>query len=407
MGKTSIVRAMTEGSPFIEFHNGEPYLIELQVALERYCPDRKTTVTSGNALSTLATLLSIEQGPRFVVLDNLQSTNELRKLVPFDVNTVVIATCRESGESAPPWLKEIKIDTMEDSDAVELAKLLSPSLNDENAVFIAETLEGYPLIIEAACGYINMACVDVRDLCLSLQIGPGHIKTKADEKLRDVVDLLVQVLRESDPVAIEILACLVSFDYLPEGFYLTDTLYCFVREYHGVDIAPSMYARALRTLRNTFLVTFKRFEFDSGDVNTYIGVHPLIKAMLLNILEDDAARVDVMLYERLERLVEEFRLRLQGQYNGSTNVNLEPGERVMFLSSLLTRTSRPLEIEGAQHVGQDDTGETRRSWFMFELMRMLFALTEVSMDIQERAARSCALSEYRDRARESHADIDL
>ena len=44
---------------------------------------------------------------------------------------------------------------------------------------------------------------------------------------------------------------------------------------------------------------------------------------------------------------------------------------------------------------------------MFELMRMLFALTEVSMDIQERAARSCALSEYRDRARESHADIDL
>ena len=181
MGKTSLAQALTAGSPFIEFADGKPNVLHVQAALESHGLGQYL-VTEQNAPTMLAKLMCIKDGPRFVVLDNFQSTTQLRSIVPPNTAATIVATCRETGDCAPSWCHNILVEVMEPDESVQFAKLLAPSLRDEDAIFLTETLGHYALIIELACGHIRRTGIDVQALCRSLQITHDDIKTKAGEQ---------------------------------------------------------------------------------------------------------------------------------------------------------------------------------------------------------------------------------
>lgn len=346
MGKTSLAETFASAYSLVRCDDGKPHLGDLKVALKKSCPDSREALTTDNVLPLLAELLSADPGPRVVVLDNLQSTDELTRLVPRNTVATVLATCRESGTAAPPWCEEIQIDTMTEVEATSMAKLLSPTLSDDDAKFLAEASGGYPLMVTTVCGGMNLTKQDVRTLCRSFQIEPGDIRTVANERLHDIVGLMLSALRAVNPVAVEILACAVTFhDQHIVGSM--DALYHFILEQYGADAGPRLYAQAMRALRRAFLIAI-RPSLDSDDVS--ITIHPAIRAIVCDLLRDVAATVDSILRVHLMRLLPAF---LEARRDEPPSQGLQvryppyPGQpaiimRVMRLLLLAAREQPPL-----------------------------------------------------------------
>lgn len=168
MGKTAIAKMMTASFPLIEFQEGRPLLGYLQGALEKYGLGEYVT-TEQNATVMLAKLMNVKLGPRFVRLDSLQSTSELRDIVPPYTTATVVATCRERGDKEPAWCEVIEVDRMEQHEAKDLAQMLMPSLSDSDAELVAYSCDRCPRIIERAC----REELDPQDLYRTLEIDLG------------------------------------------------------------------------------------------------------------------------------------------------------------------------------------------------------------------------------------------
>jgi len=268
-------------------------------------------------VTMLAKLMCMRHGPQFIVLDNLQSTSELRRLIPMNTAATVVATCREIGDGEPSGCLHVTVGTMETDEAMRLAVLLQPSLDNESSQFIAVALDCYPLIISALCGLANATGTDVEQLCRSLTTKPGWIKTATGEKLRDVVERTVRALRTNDALAVTLLACVVSSSDLTCGI---DAMYAFVDECYDGQFTTAEAAGFLKKLRDVSLVNIGRpFEndktypeavrslIDSFD-NIVSVTHPLIGTILLDVLAEDIKQVDTMLCVNLERLLKILRL---------------------------------------------------------------------------------------------------
>lgn len=364
MGKSSLARALTHDAPFIEFQNGQPLLTHLRPAL-KYCGLDFQDLTETNAVMKLVDLLIAEPGPRFVVLDNLQSTSELRHLVPHTTATIVVATCRESGDRAPYHCKEIVVDTMDPDEAVRLLKLRLPLLNKVDATFSVKALGYYPLVIDVACGYASAAGVSIRELCSSLHVDPGDVKTEGGEKLRSILERTVILLRERNPIAVEVLACVVSSKHLVPP--RSASLHALICELYGLDVGAHKYAEAIWDLNKFFLVSevrdwskrwseaglkggiaSGRAEVESVSPYFYgeagkpggrlflvenplrLQVHSVVKSILSRLLQDDVERVDDLVRQCVERILD---IRQRTLAQGSDHMALE--KRVFDIVGLL------------------------------------------------------------------------
>jgi hypothetical protein len=181
-------------------------------------------------------------------------------------------------------------------------------LSDDDAKFIAEASGQYPLMITTVCGCINLTKQDAHALCRSFQVGPGDIKTRANERLRDIINFAVQVMRVKDPIAVEMLACISCHSL--RRILGADSLYFLVMEFYGTDDGPRAYSQAMQTLRNSFLLRFESmslpFADSENEVVRMITMHPVVKAILRRLLSDVTTHVASRLPEIVERLYSEF-----------------------------------------------------------------------------------------------------
>ncbi len=336
MGKTSTARALTQGSPFIEFVDGKPYAAHLQQALVRYS-DSAHVVQPGNEPALLGLLINQEPGPPFVLLDNLQSTAELR-MIPPNTAVTVVATCRETGLDAPSWCKEIRIGAMKEDEAAQLAERKHDSLTRADAQFVANSLGRYPLLISLACRLASVTGMNIRTLCGELQLDPGDATLRADETLRSVATRAISFLRATDKVAVDLLTC-VSY----AGPLLLEHLQNLIESRYSKELAGISYAKAVSLLRDLALIEpdplrfvtglhVSNEQFSIGDMfSRYItpsaarfpglildenerviilGIHPLVNALLKSLLKGDAFRLLDHLSTKLVEMLPEHDITL-------------------------------------------------------------------------------------------------
>lgn len=355
MGKTSVAHAVSAGCPFIEFHGGQPLSIHLHGAIRNFYPELATM--TGDPMALLAAILYAKQRAPLVVLDNLQSTDELRSLVPRDTSAVVLATCRESGSNPPPWCNEIAVDVMTGNEAVQLVEALVPGLPRKSAEYVAVTLDRYPLAIEVACRLAQETSLSVTELCRDLASSPDDIAASTNDKLRDILTRSVESLIEDHPLSVLLLAYLASN---AEGFRGREvtTLRELVDFICPDEFDSVQFATSLQKLQKLALIRFELYPLVAAfkkdpTVNQrlvqlmkqyYVTSHPLINTVLSSILEEAIRIVDTELYllldDALRKATDAFDEDQRGFFD---EVDLQ--ERISRLSYLFTRNSRPIELD--------------------------------------------------------------
>lgn len=149
MGKTWLAEQLTcnqvtgEPAPFIDASRREGFsgvikCASLVAGLDP--PD------SSDPVVQLTYLACSEHAPPFIVLDNLDSANELTALLPRHTKSVIVATSRRAVDP-PTAFQAIHIDRMERAQSRDMARLQLPTLSDEDVEFLASAFGDYPLLI--------------------------------------------------------------------------------------------------------------------------------------------------------------------------------------------------------------------------------------------------------------------
>lgn len=282
MGKTFLAQFLAgEAAPLIELKDGRLNSVQVQAVAEAWLPGDHV-VTDENARTIFAKLLMAPSSTGFLVLDNLQSTDELKDFVPPNTTTVVIATSRTSGKKSPSWCQEIRVGRMTLNESTELVKRIAPSLAGADGGYLVASLHCYPLALSVACGMVIATGVEVEDLCRSLRANPGAVETTAEEQLGVLLGQTVDELRRCSPESLDLLAYIVSEGFLPSlpygGTIAMRDLQCLAYVLYGYDRAPERYAAAMFELRRRFLVDFVVH-------GLYVEIYRLVG------LEDEAARL--------------------------------------------------------------------------------------------------------------------
>jgi hypothetical protein len=312
MGKTSLARTLAPEAPFIEFSDSKPALHQLQAALRRFDVP-VDDLTASNASSKLVDLLLTKQGPRFVILDNLQTTAQLRDLVPDGGNAIVVATCRESAGRLPFGWREIEVGPMQLDEAARLAMEHMPSLIFNDAKAVAEALGCYPLVIEAACNYALAGKADIFAVCRMLQNSSASVETRTGEQLRNVLGRSVASLRIHGNSTIELLSLILAnrldFDLNLNPFAVQ---ICFLYLY-GVERGLEGYFRGMLALEKFLSIKFEDVLVTlTGHVQlgpyhfTAVSIHPLVRSILCELLRNDIERTSAKVVELCRSWISEI-----------------------------------------------------------------------------------------------------
>jgi len=143
----------------------------------------------------------------------------------------------------------------------------------------------------------------------------------AGERLRILLKNIIDSLRESDPVAVELLASIVACDG-PGGFgAIPEGLYIFVCDCYGKDIGSVKYAEAMRALHTFSLVRLTRTylyinwpdrrrchinSITADDEPILVCVHSFVSSILRDLLREDVVRLNSIVHECLERRLEQI-----------------------------------------------------------------------------------------------------
>jgi len=204
MGKTWLAEELTRdpetGKP-AEFKDVDKYR-----RLSHYLPEVFSTSapqlpTSEDISVEIATLARSEDAPRFIVLDNLESADELKDLLPRHTRSIIVATCRRKGES-PATYRYVDVDRMERDESVEMISRELPRLSDKDKKDLAEAFSDYPLVISRACAlFPNQAAPMVR-FCDQLKADArklaSQVKTEDGAILLVILRRLVTLVKRRD-----------------------------------------------------------------------------------------------------------------------------------------------------------------------------------------------------------------
>lgn len=291
MGKTVAAKALTDKyssrppAPLIRFIDGQISEIDLQVALQRQGV-AAPHITSENAQENLVRLISAENAPEFVILDNFENLDQVAALLPYHTESCIVATCRAMGKVVPSKFDVISVSKMTNDEASAMAMRLIPDLSSADASDIAEVLDCYPLAICHACTLITGTHVRAKDLCCELRRKPHGIMEENKEKatLHKILSRVVTVLREEGAIAFELL--ILSLTSNCTEFVLR--FYVEAKLSH-VDIELT-YAQALSTLQQYSLITIEPGDF-SSKMGPSISIHSLTRTILWDLVCDYATVV--------------------------------------------------------------------------------------------------------------------
>ncbi|RFS84144.1 hypothetical protein D0T12_18475 [Actinomadura spongiicola] len=295
MGKTWLAKTLTVNAdgtfaPIIRIMDAEIHLPDLQIALSS-CGIVNQLEVGNDPKGRLSLLFSSENAPTFVILDNLQSADEIRRMLPTDlarIKPTVVVTARRKGQ-APPSYAFIDVGHMTELEAVEAIQNRLPRLSEDEAVHLASRLHTHPLLISSACTLLAEYDVPVHEFCDELEhesrILLEHVPTEEGESLPTLIQNVVRLIGEHDPLALEALAC-ISLLTPP---YVDMQL---VREYleHSNSASGVRYVQMIHTLEAFSIVQ------PVNPRRTFVQIHPLVQLVLRDILHDKAEHVIASIY---------------------------------------------------------------------------------------------------------------
>ncbi|MFI0411814.1 hypothetical protein [Actinomadura sp. 3N508] len=291
MGKTWLARQLTassagESAPRILITSGKPHEPDIQAALLAQQIEIRGPVIS-DPRAHLALLLSHEDAPHLVVLDNLDSTDELRQLLPNTFRSRLVATSRRRGDTPPEDCEFISVGAMSDEEAAALIALRLPTLSEEDTRSLAEALGNYPLALTHACTLIAKRDLSVAQFTQDLRWDAAgitqRISTQHDADLLTVLQRLVQLLEAEDPKAHALIRYMAFVSIVP--VISSD----FLRRCLNAEMPTTSYTsflQALETLESYCLIDHRAVKGFIGESPT-IAIHPLTQVMLRQVFRAD------------------------------------------------------------------------------------------------------------------------
>jgi hypothetical protein len=290
MGKTWLVESLMSqyeptgsGVAWITFEsNGSISIGDLYSALKRGglpigALDR------GDPRFHLQRLLCDENGPRFVVLDNLHDIAALHDLLPREPKPIIVVTARV--KTRPPGhCHIIDVGRMTDEQSRTLLHKLLPELETEEIRPLMETVQGHPQVTVYSSRLIERRRVSVQEFCDALGDAPvivlSNVPAGATETFISVLAGIVDLLRERDEDAFRLLTCIALIGTLNKFPRRLLRRIHFTEDDSSPPVSAATkfvtYATALESLVDFCLID----ELDEE----YIVIHPLTRDVLRLLL---------------------------------------------------------------------------------------------------------------------------
>jgi len=305
MGKTWLARAAAAGQagaavPEILVESAGIAPKSLAGLLSRYQIDSGGLLPSGER-EALARLLGSENAPAFVLIDNLDSVDDLAHLLPPLANvpkTTVVATCRARSEAIPAC-RFIDLDTMRDSEAESLIRIGLPHLSQSDTAYLASELENYPLAIRFASRILQYQTVGVEEFCREIKANAKEFaeraRTEQGSTLLALLQRLIELVRQRDRLAFELLRfislvrskSLIEDRFLRQYAQWTRSPLSPAGALLGLrEFSPLLYADALGVLSDFGVIDrVVQLPSDEPPVVSYT-IHNLARATLRSLLAD-------------------------------------------------------------------------------------------------------------------------
>jgi hypothetical protein len=207
----------------------------------------------------LAKLICGEKAPPFVVLDNLQDTSDLRRILPSHQRSTIVATCR-TAQDVPHGCRVIRVGHMEEAEALSLIQRQLPRATPGEAELLAAQLHGYPLVISYACGLLTNPGLNIVQFCADLAKDIACVasdaRTEEGRTLQAVLMRSMALLQEAQPLALEVLRWLALSPLFPMDQRVLRRL---VEKSSGQSMSEVQFAKAVAALHSLALVEFTYF----------------------------------------------------------------------------------------------------------------------------------------------------
>ncbi|CAM4363902.1 NB-ARC domain-containing protein [Nocardia ninae] len=282
-----LVRGAPDVNTLIIDGQSEEALID---TVERFIEEHARSVdlpTSIRPWAALRTLLASDDAPQVTILDNIQDSNTLRRVLPVEPRHRVIVTSRRK-LIADPTAASVFVGNMEDEEAQELVAAHAPTLDSQQVAEVAEMLDNRPLAIVHGCA------------CLSRRPFNNNISEFKAELLR-APEILGGYGNEDDTTLHRIYS--VTVDQLSQHqdsyslLSVIDILLVFGGRFHEFDIVGSLLYPPSRAGDPTKIIPYDQVKFDKAvrilqdrsliQPGEFVVMHDLTVQMLRSIRKAD------------------------------------------------------------------------------------------------------------------------
>jgi hypothetical protein len=282
MGKSWLARTLTAGWPQVRVISGLIDESDLASALEMCgtaAPwDRSSRVG-------LARLMCGEHAPQFILLDNLETANQLSLILPTTgCKSVIVATCRHKSDIRRNNWQYIAVDAMDDSEASQLAEFWLPELSKRDTTYLARSLGAYPIAIPLACALFAAGDVSLQEFCRLLRENIHFLaqETAMEDQgatLLVVLRSIVVMIKQQNRYAYELLRCLSLLQGMP--FAYRKFLAVYLEKFVQLRVAGSpnaiSFARAVSLLVEYSIIQIEDRRIEGG---TLVRIHPFVQDLL-------------------------------------------------------------------------------------------------------------------------------
>jgi len=280
VGKTLLARALTVDAPRIRVVSGRIELSHVEASLLKFRTGIDE-ISSADPAGSFVRLLS-DTSAQYIMLDCLNSTDELRMLLPPGLSPVpvIVAACRFQGETLPAGCDVLIIGRMTDSEAANMIQNRLPGVAPRDTARLAAVLEGYPLLVSHVSGLVAGGNLSIDKICRNplahFQRIARDVSTEDGAPLHEILTYLVSLVLQRSPAAYMVLVHVSSCGGMPH--VRKDYLGYFLAKMSGPHLVTIDLGLALR-----ILVNFGFIEVGAAQIT----MHPFIQEALYTVFQDN------------------------------------------------------------------------------------------------------------------------
>jgi hypothetical protein len=241
-------------------------------------------------------LMSPDYAPATVVLDNLESSDELNSLIPHTFRPRIVATCRLMGGNPPATAKFLEVESMKRSESIYLVINRLTTLSEKDAAELASRLGDWPLLLDYICKFALTQHLPILTLCdeftREARESAGFVPVSGNITLSAALRRMIRPAATGSPLVRELLKCLVFLSGVraSEGFLISYLSAAQGRPVTRIEFAHTVHRlRTIGIIRSTDFLLHSMTLRDRGVLSRVI--HPFTMEILLQEFWPDATRV--------------------------------------------------------------------------------------------------------------------